>query len=398
MKTPDTLEQIIAEGKRLLEAGDKTRANAFFVTATQLNPNDKTLWQLRAETAPDPIQVAECLEQILALDPDDAAVRDKLVSVQMNALRAEVKTKTERSDFVADARKNNGRLPLYSLRGWIISVAILSVGLCGIVGLAFGILAFSPGANATVDPKTPTDVALVLPATWTPTATRVPTNTPTVTPTPVIKVTQKATVRSGPGTNYPALGTLGVGSIVIAIGRSADSLWLQIPYPDPGKPGWILATVVDISKSTLAQLAERAAPPAPKPPTARPTTIPTSTPVPSYDFQLGRSVDYSANCSLPWKIAGTVYDSASGARRLNGILVRIWAFNQLQGTLTTGSVDQTKPGYWEWTFNPGVDINGQVAVVNADGSLRSAPVSYHLTGNCSGSGAVNQIIVDFTGK
>ena len=40
---------------------------------------------------------------------------------------------------------------------------------------------------------------------------------------------------------------------------------------------------------------------------------------------------------------------------------------------------------------------GEVAIVNADGSLRSPKVGFQLTSDCSSDGAVQQNFIDFVG-
>jgi hypothetical protein len=110
---------------------------------------------------------------------------------------------------------------------------------------------------------------------------------------------------------------------------------------------------------------------------------------------LGRPAEPHPNCNR-WAVSGTVYNNSSGSQRLNGILVRVWAFGQVQGTDTTGT-HANRPGYWEWGFAKGSDIQGQVAIVNPDGSLRSPRYDFHLTSNCNAESGVNVIILDFVG-
>ena len=49
-----TAEQLLAEGKRLLDAGNKPGALAHLVMATNLSPNNEAAWLLRAKAASDP--------------------------------------------------------------------------------------------------------------------------------------------------------------------------------------------------------------------------------------------------------------------------------------------------------------------------------------------------------
>ncbi|MGQ9849694.1 MAG: SH3 domain-containing protein [Aggregatilineaceae bacterium] len=51
-------------------------------------------------------------------------------------------------------------------------------------------------------------------------------------------------VRAGPGTAYPVLGTLSLGTQVQIIGRTADSTWLATSFN--GTTGWILAELTAV--------------------------------------------------------------------------------------------------------------------------------------------------------
>lgn len=53
-------------------------------------------------------------------------------------------------------------------------------------------------------------------------------------------------VRSGPGEEYAAIGTLAFGEQTLVVGRSADSAWWVIPMSGAtNNQGWISATYVD---------------------------------------------------------------------------------------------------------------------------------------------------------
>jgi hypothetical protein len=405
-----TLPQILAEGRRLLEAGDKPRALAYFITATQLAPDDESVWLLRAEATEDPEQLADCLEQILRINPDNVQARSKLMAWRVSALQAEAKTGNNAAP-APESKPGNGILPLApSSRRWVIGGIIAVVAACVLLGIGvplFAILSTSKpdsgASDAAAADKSATQSAaaqqVTLPATWTPTAAPTPTQTPLPTPTPAIKTKGNVTLRSGPGTAYGSLGTLPAGRTITVVGRSPDGKYYQIQYPDATKFAWVLADSIDLGGSNPATIPSVASvPPPPPPPVVKPTAKPTDTPVPPYDFILGRGLEYIADCGKPWKVMGSVYDSQSSAQRVNGVLVRVWAFGQVQATLTSGSPDATRPGYWEWVFNSGSEVLGEVAVVNLDGSRRSQPVGFHLTSRCDGTGAVNEIVIDFAGR
>lgn len=405
-----TLPQILAEGRRLLEAGDKPRALAYFITATQLAPDDESVWLLRAEATEDPEQLADCLEQVLRINPDNVQARSKLMAWRVSALQEEAKTGNNAAPEL-QSKPGTGILPLApSSRRWVIGGIIAVVAACVLLGIGvplFAILSMSKPdsgvSDAAATEKNATQSAAgqpaILPATWTPTAAPTATQTPLPTPTPVAKTKGNVSLRSGPGTAYGSLGTLPAGRTVTVVGRSPDGKYYQIQYPDATKSAWVLADSIDLGGSDPAIIPSVAAvPPPPPPPVVKATVKPTDTPVPPYDFILGRGLEYIADCGKPWKIMGSVYDSQSNAQRVNGILIRVWAFGQVQATLTSGSPDATRPGYWEWVFNSGSEVLGEVAVVNLDGSRRSQPVGFHLTSRCDGAGAVNEVVIDFAGR
>ena len=123
-------------------------------------------------------------------------------------------------------------------------------------------------------------------ATVTPTATEAPVENlepPTETPDTTVRVTivQQINVRSGPGTDYDIQGSASVGSISEALGRNADSSWLQIEYPpESGSSGWIFAELTEVSGSVeTVPVVDVAAPPTATP-TTTPTPVPTATPLP----------------------------------------------------------------------------------------------------------------------
>jgi hypothetical protein len=400
-----TLEELVNEAQQALQRGDQAHAHACYTVATQLSPADQDLWWQRAETANDSSEATRCLEQILRIDPENARARERLLISRLSSLQEEAKVSTDPSATKTSLldRLFGFNSPIPNWRMWI---ALSILVFCTICGLAIGLtgLLVSPSLQQDVAASevldTPTLVVLQLPQTWTPEPTKTLAVMPTFTPTPVWKTSKSVTIRSGPGTSYSSLGVLPQGSLVKVTGRAADGKFLQIEYA-AGKIGWIAAEFVDLSKADFSPVPILAAAPtiasAPKP-AARPTAKPTDTPVPQFDFVLGRGVEYVADCSRPWKAVGTVYDSQSGGQRLNGLYVRIWAFNQIQGTVTTGSGNWNMPGYWEWSFNRSSDVVGQVALVNQDGGLRSQPVGFHLTANCDGSDAANQVVIDMVGK
>jgi hypothetical protein len=81
-------------------------------------------------------------------------------------------------------------------------------------------------------------------------------------------------VRSGPGTNYPAIGSLLPGNALNVVGRNNSSSWYVVDYS--GRQGWVAGSVVTLA-GPCAALPFVPDPPTPvAPPTATPTFTPTT--------------------------------------------------------------------------------------------------------------------------
>ncbi len=393
---------MLAEGRRLLKEGDRARALPFFELATQFSPEDKEIWLLRAEAADDPAEAAKCLEQVVALDPHNEQARSKLVMVRLNALQGAAQATTSRPRQAAPP-SGLGKMS----RGCKIAVVAGFFALCALLGLGIPAVAVllrpqdapvSRQVATAAASATPT--SLHLPATWTASPTRAQTSTPTITPTPAWNTTSDVRVRSGPGTNYSQLGTLPAASHVVVVGRSADNKWAQIQYPDASKLAWVYADYVAINSAEFAAFPTALAQTTPQPPTRPPATAtkaaiaPAATPTSAFQF-VGRS-QAATDCSRASpRVKGQVYDMQNPAQARNGVTVAVWAFGQPQGSPVSGGPPTNSQGYWEWNFGTGFDIDGQVAVLNSDGSPGSDRVSFHLDAKCDSSNAVNQVEVDF---
>jgi hypothetical protein len=181
-----------------------------------------------------------------------------------------------RGTFVAAAEGERPWLPF--------AIGAIVLMLCA-VALFFGVrnAPFLGGAAATA---TATEVAIVeaspteaiAPTDTVPaTATRVPT-----TPAPrvvTVTTTDNVRVRSGPGTKFGVLATMANGTTLTAVGRNADSSWLQIQQPGKTDLGWVTADFVTVSGDVNSlPVVESQPTPAPtkKPAQAKPS--PTETP------------------------------------------------------------------------------------------------------------------------
>lgn len=70
-------------------------------------------------------------------------------------------------------------------------------------------------------------------------------------------------IRSGPGTNYPVIGSLDANAPVKIAGRNQDASWWQIELS--GSTGWVAGSVVSASNADSVAVVEGPPPPAPVP-------------------------------------------------------------------------------------------------------------------------------------
>jgi uncharacterized protein YraI len=197
---------------------------------------------------------------------------------------------------------------------WVLPTVVTFISLgCGLAGLAGSTSEPTPTRRVAMLPTfTPTPELIVVQPT--PTTEPSPTSTPQpVEPTPTsppptpieeketeaepisqnngpvtVAVNQNMNVRSGPGTNYPVVGTAPAGASSAVVGRNSDSSWLQVEYP-PGSSNtaWVFAQLVTVSGNPQnVAVAQVSAPPAPVPqPAAQPESQPPPQPeAPKYQF------------------------------------------------------------------------------------------------------------------
>ncbi|MBZ0280314.1 MAG: pre-peptidase C-terminal domain-containing protein [Anaerolineae bacterium] len=141
----------------------------------------------------------------------------------------------------------------------------------------------SPTEGAKVPTRAPTNTATPTVETSTPTLTPTNTDTPTPTasPTPSIPVAQAIraiSIRVGPASNYPVMGTLEANAQLPIVGISEDGNWYQVQLED-GTFGWVTAATTQVETFGDLRVIEVALAPTDTPtftPTA--TDTPTSTP------------------------------------------------------------------------------------------------------------------------
>lgn len=398
-------EELVAQGIKWYDRGDSATAHDYFVQASQASPNVERIWLLRAETSSDPAEATDCLERALAINPANEETRRKLMPSRVDALQQQARDDTALAGPVKPHRFRSRTRTL----GCFFAFLIFAVGAFIYLSVNVPISALLTNANAVLVssrqlPATAEPVQeLVLPPTWTPGPTKPPVLIPTMVPAPVWKTVRQSLVRSGPGTTFSSVGMLNENTVLGIVARSTDNKYVQLHYPDATSLAWLPVDSVNMTDSELAALPAVAVRPpatATRAPTARPVAAsvrPTSTPVQIMEFTLGRIPESIADCSKPWRVLGTVYESPTNPVRLNGILVRVSVFGRVQGTVATGSINQSMPGYYEWVFNRGSEVLGQIAIVAADGRLRSQPVDFRLTSQCDGASAINGMVIDMVG-
>jgi hypothetical protein len=71
-------DELLAEGRDALLAGDKPRAQALLKAAVRLQPQSEEAWMWLSGTHADPAQMAECLERVLEINPGNQQAREGL--------------------------------------------------------------------------------------------------------------------------------------------------------------------------------------------------------------------------------------------------------------------------------------------------------------------------------
>ncbi len=136
---------------------------------------------------------------------------------------------------------------------------------------------------------------------------------PTVTQRPenvFITVTFEEPIRVRGGPNsvyYPVVGSLPVGAVATALGKSVAGEWIKIAFPeanDGSGEGWVYAPLVTISAGFLAVV--------PPPPTAAPPIIPTLDPDFLASLQPQPSATRMATFTAPPPLEVPTYEAASG--------------------------------------------------------------------------------------
>ncbi|HHB90046.1 MAG TPA: SH3 domain-containing protein [Anaerolineae bacterium] len=232
-------------------------------------------------------------------------------------------------------------------------------------------------APVTGHQATDTPAAVAQAPTATATATPPPTATPT--PKPMVVTDQAVNIRSGPGTNYPVIGSLAGGEQAEIVGQNPSGSWWQIRLPNEAL-GWVFAEIVTTLGDTLGIPVAANIPTPPPTPTPAPPPTPTTPPKPAVDFVV-KSVRLwgpqenggwfdgpSLHCGEKRQLRAIVLD-ASG-QPLNGVTI-LGIYSGVEQV--TGSKG---PGIAEWILGDGDglrvvrDVDGrEVQSETADGMV-----------------------------
>ncbi len=87
-----TSSDIVAEGLALLKTNDRQGAHRKFVRAAELDQRNETAWLWRASTTADIEEAIACVDQALAVDPNNEAARQARTWLRVRKLRDGAKT------------------------------------------------------------------------------------------------------------------------------------------------------------------------------------------------------------------------------------------------------------------------------------------------------------------
>lgn len=91
----DSAPDLIRAGESALVAGDKALAYQAFVRATEVAPKEEAAWLGRARASSDVDETLTCLEQALAINPDNMQAREARTFYRVRKLREGVRKRQE---------------------------------------------------------------------------------------------------------------------------------------------------------------------------------------------------------------------------------------------------------------------------------------------------------------
>ncbi len=91
----DPAEGLIHEGEQALVEGDRARAHELFTRATEVSPHNENGWTARARASDDLEEALTCLEQALAINPNNVDAREARTFYRVRKLRDGMKKGSE---------------------------------------------------------------------------------------------------------------------------------------------------------------------------------------------------------------------------------------------------------------------------------------------------------------
>jgi endonuclease YncB( thermonuclease family) len=212
------IQTAIAEAK----LGNKRRAKEILAGAVRREPQNARVWYLLSQVVEGPEQAVECLNRVLAIDPDNLQAKARLEKLRSEPVRLK---------------------PKKSSVGVLIWVALAIVACVGIplclagVWAGYNYFAAPAALNLPVDKRATIDQALAATMASIPSDTVAPTRTATTRPTPTS--TEKPT-------KIPTLTPITVVPVAAAVNQPATSGGFSacIPVNKPIEAG-IVTRVID---------------------------------------------------------------------------------------------------------------------------------------------------------
>lgn len=245
-------------------------------------------------------------------------------------------------------------------------------GLVASLMLALAMLA----CNAIPSTPAPTLPASPLPATFTP-------GSELVTPARLSATTIVETnVRTGPGTDYPILGTLKSDLPIQLTGRNADKSWFQFEFSaSPSGRAWISAGNVTLTPGSNAEaLPIIDVPPAPTP-TA--TLTPTITASPPPTQQPSATPTRKPPTATPRPTTTPVFRADKTQLAPGECTTLRWDVDNVKAVfLDVGRGEEPVIGHDTRQVCPDVTTNYKLRVIYADDTAREYILTINVSGQC----------------
>ncbi len=94
----DPASELVHQAEQALTDGDRPGAYQLYVQATEVSTRSEAAWLGRARTTDDIDEALTCLEQVLAINPDNTAARESRTYFRVRKLRAGMRKTDARSE------------------------------------------------------------------------------------------------------------------------------------------------------------------------------------------------------------------------------------------------------------------------------------------------------------